>query len=53
MHGNKLPNGENLLVCVDYYSRFVEVVEMNDTSAKATIDEFVVASPLGKSAEPS
>lgn len=36
-----LPEGENLLVCVDYYSRYVEVVEMTDTSTKATIDELL------------
>lgn len=36
-----LPEGENLLVCVDYYSRYVEVVVMTDISTKATIDELV------------
>lgn len=36
-----LPDGENLLVCVDYYSRYVEVIEMTDISTKATIDELL------------
>lgn len=32
-----LPTGHNLLVIVDYYSRFVEVIVMKDISAKSTI----------------
>ncbi|KXJ62433.1 hypothetical protein RP20_CCG010004 [Aedes albopictus] len=32
-----LPSGHNLLVIVDYYSRFVEVVVMKEISAKSTI----------------
>ncbi|XP_055523097.1 uncharacterized protein K02A2.6-like [Wyeomyia smithii] len=34
-----LPNGETLLVVVDYYSRNVEVCEMQDITAKQTIVE--------------
>lgn len=36
-----LPNGENLLVCVDYYSRYLEVVEMMEISTSATIRELL------------
>lgn len=32
-----LPSGHNLLVIVDYYSRFVEVIVMKEISAKSTI----------------
>ncbi|XP_055585173.1 uncharacterized protein K02A2.6-like [Uranotaenia lowii] len=32
-----LPNGENLLVVVDYYSRYVEVSEMKNTTVSETI----------------
>lgn len=32
-----LPSGHNLLVIVDYYSRFVEVIVMKDITAKSTI----------------
>lgn len=32
-----LPSGHNLLVIVDYYSRFVEVMVMKEISAKSTI----------------
>lgn len=34
-----LPEGQWLFVVVDYYSRFVEVVEMHSTTAKDTIRE--------------
>lgn len=37
-----LPDGENLLVCVDYFSRFVEVVEMSSTSTAATVNELMI-----------
>ena len=33
-----LPSGENLLVVVDYYSRFFEVVVMHSTSSQKTIE---------------
>ncbi|XP_055634316.1 uncharacterized protein K02A2.6-like [Toxorhynchites rutilus septentrionalis] len=33
--------GEHLLVCVDYYSRYLEVVEMNDISSASTIRELL------------
>ncbi|XP_055634045.1 uncharacterized protein K02A2.6-like [Toxorhynchites rutilus septentrionalis] len=36
-----LPEGEHLLVCVDYYSRYLEVVEMNDISSASTIRELL------------
>lgn len=32
-----LPSGHNLLVLVDYFSRFVEVVVMRETTAKLTV----------------
>lgn len=34
-----LPNGETLLVVVDYYSRYVEICEMHKITAKLTIEE--------------
>ena len=34
-----LPEGQHLLVVVDYYSRYVEIREMTSTSAAATIQE--------------
>lgn len=37
-----LPEGESLLICVDYFSRFLEVVEMGDTSTSATITELMI-----------
>ncbi|XP_055622409.1 uncharacterized protein K02A2.6-like [Toxorhynchites rutilus septentrionalis] len=37
-----LPEGENLLVCVDYFSRYLEVIEMNDISTTSTIDELMI-----------
>lgn len=36
-----LPEGEYLLVCVDYYSRYIEVVEMNDISTSSTTQELL------------
>ncbi|XP_058453152.1 uncharacterized protein K02A2.6-like [Malaya genurostris] len=33
-----LPSGHNLLVLIDYYSRFVEVIIMRETTAKLTIE---------------
>ena len=36
-----LPDGEYLLVCVDFYSRYVEVVEMTDISTASTIKELL------------
>ncbi|XP_055615000.1 uncharacterized protein K02A2.6-like [Toxorhynchites rutilus septentrionalis] len=36
-----LPDGENLLVCVDYYSRYMEVIEMTEISSTATINELL------------
>lgn len=44
----KLPNGETILVVVDYYSRFVEAEFMRETSAKETIVRLVkIFSRLG------
>lgn len=37
-----LPNGENLLMCIDYYSRFLEVVEMIDITTACTIDQLMI-----------
>ncbi|XP_055543061.1 uncharacterized protein K02A2.6-like [Wyeomyia smithii] len=34
-----LPDGENLLVCIDFYSRFIEVVEMDNITTASTIKE--------------
>ncbi|XP_062701591.1 uncharacterized protein K02A2.6-like [Aedes albopictus] len=36
-----LPDGENLLVCVDYYSRYLEVVEMQEITAASTIEQLL------------
>ncbi|XP_055590030.1 uncharacterized protein K02A2.6-like [Uranotaenia lowii] len=36
-----LPDGENLLVCVDYYSRYLEVIIMDDISTTSTIAELL------------
>ncbi|XP_062556762.1 uncharacterized protein K02A2.6-like [Armigeres subalbatus] len=36
-----LLNGENLLVCIDYYSRYLEVAEMEVISTSATIQELL------------
>ncbi|XP_062557325.1 uncharacterized protein K02A2.6-like [Armigeres subalbatus] len=35
-----LPSGHNLLVLVDYFSRFIEVIVMKDLTAKLTIQAF-------------
>ncbi|XP_058814114.1 uncharacterized protein K02A2.6-like [Topomyia yanbarensis] len=37
-----LPEGENLLVIVDYYSRYLEVVEMNSITTESTIRELLI-----------
>ncbi|XP_055623840.1 uncharacterized protein K02A2.6-like [Toxorhynchites rutilus septentrionalis] len=37
-----LPDGENLLVCIDYYSRFMEVIEMNFITSASTIKELLI-----------
>lgn len=36
-----LPEGEYLLVCVDYYSRYLEVIEMSDISTTSTVQELL------------
>ncbi|XP_055527539.1 uncharacterized protein K02A2.6-like [Wyeomyia smithii] len=36
-----LPNGENLLVCVDYYSRYLEIVVMQNISTYDMIVELL------------
>ncbi|XP_058451917.1 uncharacterized protein K02A2.6-like [Malaya genurostris] len=37
-----LPDGDYLLVCVDYYSRYLEVVEMRDITTSSTIDQLLI-----------
>ncbi|XP_055614912.1 uncharacterized protein K02A2.6-like [Toxorhynchites rutilus septentrionalis] len=36
-----LPDGKNLLVCIDYYTRYLEVIEMRDMTTASTIDELL------------
>ncbi|XP_055605305.1 uncharacterized protein K02A2.6-like [Uranotaenia lowii] len=37
-----LPEGEYLFVCVDFYSRYLEVVEMHDITTASTIDQLLI-----------
>lgn len=37
-----LPDGQHLLVVIDYYSRFMEVSEMNSITASDTINELAI-----------
>lgn len=37
-----LPEGENLLVIIDYYSRYLEVIEMDNITTASTIRELLI-----------
>ncbi|XP_062551464.1 uncharacterized protein K02A2.6-like [Armigeres subalbatus] len=37
-----LPDGENLFVCIDYYSRYLEVVEMQEITSASTIGQLSI-----------
>ncbi|XP_055585193.1 uncharacterized protein K02A2.6-like [Uranotaenia lowii] len=37
-----LPEGENLLVCIDYYSRYLEVIEMQEITTKSVIKQLLI-----------
>ncbi|XP_055589606.1 uncharacterized protein K02A2.6-like [Uranotaenia lowii] len=37
-----LPDGESLFVCVDFYSRYLEVVEMQDITTTSTIEQLLI-----------
>ncbi|XP_055590225.1 uncharacterized protein K02A2.6-like [Uranotaenia lowii] len=37
-----LPEGESLLVCIDYYSRYLEIIEMRDITTTSVIEQLLI-----------